>query len=428
MKQKTIIIALTLLFFSVNYSYSQITTKYDELKALYINYENNSVIEGCNKYIKEIGFDEEILYLKGNTLKRLRKYEEAKACFEEILTINKKHINAILEIAEIQENFSQYNYALSNYEKVIQHDSTNSKALNALADLYFKIDDSNKSLNYYQKLILNDSLNSYYYKQIALNYHRLNNKDLAFKYLRKAHELNKTDIGIISNLAFLYQNQQKFDSAIIILDRALAVDSTDTKIKEKKADCLFNLGKYESANKIYNYLNSVNEASDKMLQQYGISLYRAYEFEFSKDILLSLHSKLFLRGEPNPIICFYIGMAYNKINLQDSSIYFYNLAIKLNKPKYIADIYMNMGHSYSQKREHKKAIEAYKTGLEYDPEKYILYFYIAVSTEESDANKKNALVFYEKFINNYKGGDKKNIDYAQFRIHRIKEDLFMGEK
>ena len=63
-----------------------------------------------------------------------------------------------------------------------------------------------------------------------------------------------------------------------------------------------------------------------------------------------------------------------------------------------------IGCLFSKKNDTESAIKCFKKAIEYNPEQYILNYLIAVDYDVL-AQYKNALMFYKKFVAQYKTDD-----------------------
>jgi tetratricopeptide (TPR) repeat protein len=155
------------------------------------------------------------------------------------------------------------------------------------------------------------------------------------------------------------------------------------------------------------------------LRNYGICLYHT-DFEESA---LQMLNKCYSQNINDPIVNFYIGACYKKLNNFPESIRFFELAAAVAIPGFLSDIYHHLGQVYGQQREFKKSIEAYQEALRLDPSKVELLFDIATTYEEFDSNTTMALNYYQIYLK--QAGEKTNrAGYALERLKKLKEELF----
>jgi TPR repeat protein/Fe2+ or Zn2+ uptake regulation protein len=157
-------------------------------------------------YLKAIdkGHVEALLNL-ANLYSDQQKYDQAEGYY--LKAINKGHVEALNNLANLYSDQQKYDQAEGYYLKAI--DKGHVEALNNLANLYSDQQKYDQAEGYYLKAIDKGHVGALF--NLAILYSEQQKYDQAEAYYLKA--INKGHVEALNNLANLYSDQQKYDQA-----------------------------------------------------------------------------------------------------------------------------------------------------------------------------------------------------------------------
>ena len=129
-----------------------------------------------------------------------------------------------------------------------------------------------------------------------------------------------------------------------------------------------------------------------------------------------------------------MGKTYLELNQPDSSLIYLerSLGSLLPEPNTLFLLYSDLAQSHIKKQEYKKAISRYEKIFEIEFRIRSKHYHqnqaiikIAQVYEQNLNDKKKAIECYMKIINNKdKANFQKQIEYAEDKVTRLKEELF----
>ena len=236
-------------------------------------------------------------------------------------------------------------------------------------------------------------------------------------------EQNPKDLGTIINLIHCYDRRKEPEKIIDLIDTSLTVFPDNVELLFEKAKFFFRKKNYVQAEEAYQkYFEAGGDSVYDVTVNYGISTYFAKHVEKALETFNHLN-----RANPNdPIVMYYQGLCYRKLNNFEEAEKYVKWAIEGSTPEYVADMYHILGQIYGQQRMFKESIEALVKANHMDPSNKEVLFEIATTYEEFNSNKTLALNYYRLYLKEV-GESGNNVDYALTRITKLKEDIFMYE-
>ena len=155
------------------------------------------------------------LYAKGIALTHLERFDIALACFDEVLFLNPKDIDALKLKGKLLLMDKEYQKAIKYIEKAIKLDSDDAILWGNLAEAYLNIGNVNKGLECCDKALAIDSDNFDILFTAAKLHYELNQLDKAMDYATKAKELNETDLALIDLIGKINKKQSDARMAAI---------------------------------------------------------------------------------------------------------------------------------------------------------------------------------------------------------------------
>jgi tetratricopeptide (TPR) repeat protein len=191
----------------------------------------------------------------------------------------------------------------------------------------------------------------------------------------------------------------------------------------REANSLYVIKEYvEAVSPFESYLAQSDSVFDVM-ENYGISMYFVQDDVKARKIL----EKCFALNPTDPFVNFYLGLICKRLTDYPKSVEYLNMAIAASQPAYLTEMHHLLGQVFGLQREFKKSIDAFQEAYHCNPLKSEILVEIATTYEEFDSNKKLALSYYRKYLNEA-GNEDVNSEYAQERIRKINEEMSSRKK
>lgn len=390
--------------------------------ALILDKKFDAALEKINTNIQEKPAGE--LYFKQALVYEAQfKLTEAVNSLEKALFYEPENTVYLVELGDSYTALGNVYQAIPVYRRAVELAPGKRVFMGKLGKSYLNIDDYNEAYQVFNSIYQVDSLNVLYNKQFAFAAFKTGKTDQAIRLFEQVVAANPGDFGSHLNLMAVYRKKKDAVRLTQTAERALSVFPDNPTLLLREAEGLLELREYEKAVSPYEQYLSKNDSAYDVLKNYGFALYLSGNSEKALAIL----EDCFYQAPNDPYVNFYCGLCYKKNKDFDRSAEFLNSAIQCAQPPYLSEMYHHLGQVYGLQREFEKSISALKKSLECDPENFEVLFEIATTYEEYNYNKTMALNYYSEYLKT--GGLKaKNADYAQNRMKRIKEELFIGNE
>lgn len=309
------------------------------------------------------------MYDYAKDLHKEKKYEDAVACYKEVLKHDSNnpevYENIALVYAEMQ-NFDEAQKYLDGAKARFPKDVSLQETYNKVKELSFakKYEDANIYFtnNEYQKA-LNIYLTIYPPKKdvliaIAACYKGLNNIEKAIEYYKRAFEMDKKDSEIAYYIGVLYAEKENWTSAKIYLQDAVKIDANNTNASD--------------------LLSTVIEQNNVLMINKVIDLYNQKNYVQA----LKLISQILTEDSKNAYAYYYRGLVYDA------------------------------------EQKTLQAIEEYKKAVQYNPD-LIISNYLIATGYDTLGQYTNAYLYYKKFVSASQSDDDYK-KYAQTRLNDLK--------
>ena len=180
-----------------------------------------------------------------------------------------------------------------------------------IQNLYLK-GDYEKVIEKTKIILKKDSSQTTFYNLIGLSYLQLERFEMAEKTLRAGLKVNSRSPSILCNLGTLYRNWGRLDEAENIFKRVLEINSKDINVLVNYANLKRDLNKTKESLELYERAFKLNSNNETLLINYAGGYQIAGEFEKSKKILRSIHTKY-----PNNIVAHKMYSAINYYKKDD---------------------------------------------------------------------------------------------------------------
>lgn len=351
-------------------------------------------------------------------------YDKSIYYYENAVNLAPENINYTEGLADAYLSIGKRKDALSYYLNASQKSTNNVRIYGKIAGVYMDLNNYTEAEKRYSELYSADSSNIYFMRKLMQARYKLQRYSYVIDVERDNLFFPEDNAEMLMLVADSYYKLNNNINAVITINQILAIDSTYLPALSKIAYIYFNAYRnYENADIFYKKLNSLELYKDPFhLKNYAICEYFTGNHEYAAKVLDSLTAVL----EDDHFVSFYAGLSYKKLGNTEKSFEFLLKASTMVIPGYAGDVFHHLGRSYASKREFEQAIATYKKVREFAPRNYQVLYDIAVTYEEWNLNRTQALVYYEQFVKECSNKRSVDLKYAENRIKLIKEELFFN--
>jgi tetratricopeptide (TPR) repeat protein len=427
-RKKSIIILILLLF----YTNIVFAIENDSLKSLLVNGEYKTIVKILEEKLNKtdsLSFTE--YNIIGNAYQNLMNYNKAITNFYKASKLNPNNIQNFILLGSCYDANGDEISAKLTFMKVLEIDSLNKIAMINLGKILIDIEEFNLAYNFYKKLIQNDSTNSYIFAQLGICELKMGNSEKAKIFFEKSIELHNTNSKIILMLAKLYYSENEYEKAKELLKSGLTQNSKNKQLNKMLADILYKEKLYNEAIIKYLYAITIDDTSANVYQKLGLSY---YYLSFTNTYINSDVRELKLnegiealktsmgKDTDDPVNPLYLGLCYKELAQNDTAIKYFEETLNKVFPEYLDEVYYNLGGSYDEIGNYIEAIKTYREALKFNPEKKVMYFFLANIYERYYADKNVAVLYYKKFVDESVAADEKLISYSLNRISTLTKE------
>lgn len=174
------------------------------------------------------------LYGKGLELEGQKKYDEALAIYQDILTKFPDVYIVYQSVGNVYFAQEKYDLAEQNYMKVLEKDPKNVKAILSVGNCYQNRGDSAKALEWYGKVDFEKIDNPDVLYNLGTNYFNSGKYEDAVKCYQKAVEAQPTYTDGLYQLGLTYLTLQKKTESIAAFESYLKIDPDSARAEQVK--------------------------------------------------------------------------------------------------------------------------------------------------------------------------------------------------
>lgn len=411
---------------------AQVASGFDQVNQLLFREDYKSAIKELIRIIERDSINTEAYYKLALAYQGNYQNSEAVAVLHKAIKYDSNTV-IMLSLAKSYYNLGYIDKAEKIYSRILKTDSSNNTAAINVARIFQEKQKYPEALRIYNDLLKSDSVNTFLYKQLAYCFMKLDSLDHSLRLYKKSLDLNPDDMNSSVQMATICFKLGRLDSALQYVDYGLLFIPSSPGFNKLKADILFKKEHYCKAKDLYQRTISCGDSSVGVYQKLGLSFYfyaagedstikpdsslfNSYEIY---DKALNAFEEAFKLESNNPITCYYAGLTCDKIGYHDLEIFYFNEALSLLIPEYTGSVYKYLGRAYQVKEKYNESIECYKQALLYDPDHKDLLFYIGAIFEDYLKDSKEALKYYQSFLNE-KGSTSKDLrEFAERKINAL---------
>lgn len=362
----------------------------------------------------EIHTEAEMFLKKAHVYRMLNKPLSAAASLENAIAIDSLNLLCLAEYADLQTELGNNYKAVQFYHKAVENSKDDLIIQFRLGRSYMNCEDYKKAFEIFRQIQLKDSTNLVYNKYLGLAANRIGQTDLAIEMFESVLEYNPNDLSSYLNLILLYLKKKDAVHIVRTSDRALYFFPDNPAILLREANALYSIKEYEEAKPAFEQYLAKNDSVFDVLENYGITLYFVNEDLQARYIM----EKCFTLEPTNQFVNYYLGLICKRIGDLPKSVEYLNMAIAASQPAYLTEMYHHLGQVFGLQREFKKSIEALQKAFQCNPLRTEILVEIATTWEESDSDKRKALIYYQEYLQKA-GGKSENLEFAKERIRTI---------
>ena len=367
--------------------------------SLLMREEFHKAIDTCSKILEYDTLDASIYYKMGVAWQNIMEDNKATSCFEKAAAIDSTNPVYRLRLAKSYYNNDKLKLAEPLLEKLCLSDTMNWSYAFFLTSIYMKSERYNEALKVYGRFLQSDSSNCTYLDKTAFVYLRTGNFQNAIDLLNRSLSINHNNLNAIKNLSYLYASTSRWDTAVAILSTGMKIDSSDMDLYARRAQLYYSKDYTKRAMDDYLVILSSGDSSKLYLKRVGIGY--SYNLQPQKAIPYLL---LAYRADTTDFeTCSYLGQCYIRTGDSKKSILYYKKAAKILYPFHIqlAYTYLQCSSSLSAEGSNVEAIEYLSKAYAIDNNMSYLMT-IANLYDEKLGDKKNAVIYYRRFIDRLK--------------------------
>ena len=393
--------------------------KIQKVDQLLFSEQYNEAIPLLEEMIKKDSSNTMLYFRLGKVYQSLQNNSKAIEYFQKARQLKPESTSVLLNLSNCFYTSGNYPWAEKTLLELNAIDTTNFKAKLLLAKTYATQNKYREGLHIYQQLNQIDSLNPYIYKQMGNLKKRLQDFPGSLASYLKSYELNPNDLSVLLHVIQQFYEMTGYHEALSYANKGLETYPNNHLILKKKAQVLIGLEWYENALNILKDLEERKLLSANGFKQLGICYMQTKQYEQA----ITSFEKCGQSFEKDPMINFYNGICYSRLHQHEKGIEYLENAISHITPKIKASMHLYLAKSYGNTRQFEKAISEYKKHFEMDDTNPDILYEIATTYEEFGDNKKKALKYYSKYINQAENKEDERYEYAKSRILRIKENI-----
>ncbi len=327
----------------------------------------------------------------GESYFALKDYDRSLRSYNKILETAGRNVKILSRIGEIYYSKGDLERALDAYRKVTQIQPGSENARIAYLNIGNILDDAQRfddAVKAYESAIAIKGNDDLAYYNLGIAYKHAGKSALAINSWRKASQINPENIKTRLAMADYYYEQGYMDQAEKSYQEIIYKWPSNQEAIFKLGTIYHKHKDYADARKAYSKVIEVDETTElarkAMINLAIVSSGERNDDESLNNAVKIIQKALLMKPDDSDALLA-LGIIYARKEMHHKAIDTFYQSIKSSRDnRMTAESYNNMGKSYFQLREYKKAVQAFTRGIEEDP-----------SNEEIRMNRKTASQAYE---------------------------------
>lgn len=310
----------------------------------------------------------------GEAFFSLKDYDRSLEVYNKLKATSGRNVKILARIGEIYYEKGELDNALASFRRITEIEPATENARVAYLNMGNILDDAHRydeAIESYQKALAISPKDDTTLYNLGIAYKHANKPELAIEAWRKAADLNHDDPKPLAAVADFYYDRGFYDLAEKEYQRLLARWPNLPEGHFKIATIYYKKGQYDYAAKAYARVIEIDEKGDLARKSYinrAVIMTRTKTDEETLAKGVRLIQKALMLKPDDPDALFALGIIYSKKQMYDRAIdTFYQVVKGSRENKLLAEAYNNIGKAYYQKKDYKKAMQAFTRGIEEDP-------------------------------------------------------------
>ncbi len=336
------------------------------------------------------------LYLLGGSYQALVQHARALEALGKAHQLDSTSVRILQAKGQSYEALSQFDKAESAYASALEIEPSRTLHL-ALAGLYHQVRAWKEATYHYRVVLRRDSTNSLLHARLAQTLQAQHQIGDALAHYQRAHLLNPRDASVTLSLSRLLENQGQPKAAAQVVDSTLHYRDT-AALWTRRATLAFGQDNLPAASRGYERAIQRGDSSAVTFRRLGIADVGQGQYDSALD---ALHHAL-ERDSSNVRTHFYLGIAYREVDSLNHAITSFEETIRRVADDVLVDAYIQSAVTsvriLQAKGQLRRAIDAYKTALQVQPNRVEIYFHLATLYDDYYRDKTTAARYYHRFL------------------------------
>ena len=397
MRPLTISIILTA--FVVSHATAQTAGQTAAVNTMLFRGEYQKVIDTCKQIIKYDSLNPEIHYSMGMAYRNILMEDSSIACFSKAAGLDPGNKAYSYMLARGYYEKGKYKLAEPLFRAICSSDSTNWLYAYHLTSIFMQTLRYDEAIDIYNEFLENEPANCVYLNKLAWASLKKGDLDYATVLYTNILAIDNKNIVAIKNLAYLYSVTKNYETAVQLLTTGIGIDSSDMDLYIRRAS--LNYSKHYTKRALDDYLVVLASGDSSVLYLKRIGI--GYCNNLQPDVAVKYLHKAYDLDTSDYETCSYLGQSYYNLRDFNNSICYYNKAIGILTPATVqlGLTYILTGESQKENGMFGDAIKSYKAAMKFKPDPN-LYMIMANLYDDKLNDRKNAIYYYQKFLENIK--------------------------
>ncbi len=353
--------------------------------------KNNEALKELEEAEKLGKGDPDILEKVGDSYLAMDELDSSLRSYSKIMESRSRDVKILSRIGEIYYKKGELDRAYNAYSKITSLEPATENARVAYLNMGNILDDALKyddAIKAYESALAIKGNDDMTYYNLGISYKHADKPALAIESWQKSAGINPGNIKPRIAIADYYNERGYPDLAEKEYQEILYKWPDNQEAAFKTASIYHRQKNYRDAEKAYTRANEIDPSTEmarKALINLAIisSIQNTNEANLDKSMEIIGKALIMKPGDPDALLA--MGIIYAKKEMHEKAIDTFYQVIKGTRDSFvISESYNNIGKSYYQQNNYKKAIEAFSRGIEENP-----------TSEELRMNRKTASAAYE---------------------------------